>query len=489
MKLTKPTSPAFSMSGRHGEDLVPSAKMSKPGPGKYRVNDGVGSKAPFRKKAPSFSFGASSRFGSGMFNDSYAPGPGAYGNKTSLGPHGTQTTISRKAPAITMSGRTRIIQDVVDTMGPGVCREDSFTRPGSSPTMKRAPSFTMPGRPKESMANGAASPGPGEYTSKTGKLSTQKSAPSFSLAGRHAGQASRNNQKAFTCRTDSFTDNSRGFTMGRRPTSRDRSKHTPGPGEYSNITYVTRVNSSSSIRSAPAFSFSKTPSVEALDGRRVKTPGPGAYVLEESCSNQVLSTHRNNKGHSFGDKKGPSKRKGGVDKDYEPGPGAYTLQSGMGRQSNSRARSAPSPTMGSREAFGSLSSQQRSLGPGPAAFSPSGNGIAQLPTQKHAPKFQFGTQKRDSIARNPNAPGPGQYENINAATKATKTSAPKFSIGQRLEHKNSRSGSNSGPGAVRPDHAIGKQYVSEKKNMPSFTFGARVKPHKSLDVPGPGAYG
>ena len=78
MKLTKPSAPQYSMSGRMKD---PSERRDiGVGPGKYVLKDGVGSKSSIshRKTAQSFKFRKGDRFQGGMFQTEYSPGPGSY---------------------------------------------------------------------------------------------------------------------------------------------------------------------------------------------------------------------------------------------------------------------------------------------------------------------------------------------------------------------------------------------------------------------------
>ena len=202
--------------------------------------------------------------------------------------------------------------------------------------------------------------------------------------------------------------------------------------------------------------------------------------------------------HRFGDGRGPPKAQKkktkmafAIKKDRSPGPGTYRIPSAIGKTSDSRLRSAPAPSISSREKFGAIGSNVEKIGAGPAAFNFATAGPQELISQRQSPKYQFATAKRLGLGGpDQKTPGPGQYQNMNMNT--VKQRAPKYSMGERTFVQ--RKGADSvGPGRCRSDGSVGRQVLSDKKSYASHSFGSRTRfrDRRAVepDNPGPGSYG
>jgi len=228
---------------------------------------------------------------------------------------------------------------------------------------------------------------------------------------------------------------------------------------------------------------------------RKGTPGPGAYKRPASCGSQMDSSRQSYPAFSFGTFKGPPASNELetvkiMKDDKSPGPGSYKSPSGLRVQATSHRRSAPAASIGGREKFGSLLSNE-SVGTGPAAFAFANKNPLQLITQPQSPICRFGTsQRKESYIK---TPGPGNYPV--ADMNYTRSRAPTYSMGsgpQRLPVAYRRAEQN-GPGRCRSDHAVGKQIKSNQRSAPSHSFGSRTKYRSKNETdmsnPGPGAYG
>ena len=87
------------------------------------------------------------------------PGPGQYHLGSQLGRQRLSTRPS--SPASSLGGRTAIAYKQADVMGPGVCREDSFLKPSSSPNKQWAPQYTFGLKTPITTNDGTEVPGPG----------------------------------------------------------------------------------------------------------------------------------------------------------------------------------------------------------------------------------------------------------------------------------------------------------------------------------------
>ena len=231
-------------------------------------------------------FGTSNSYSNGL------PGPGAY--KRIPGSIGGQAeSVRPSSQATQLSGRTRIVNHQADTMGPGVCREDSFLRPWSSPNKKRSPSYSL-GAKVQGPAGDDFAVGPGSYTPSL-NVSTRPGSPAFSMGSRLEEKVDVND--TFTCRNDSaFAAESartpKGFSFGGRQPSKDDSASVPGPGAYGDMESYDPKQPSSRYQSSQTFKFG---SGDRPDLAQVnKNPGPGQYNrIPGANDSQVDSTRLN----------------------------------------------------------------------------------------------------------------------------------------------------------------------------------------------------
>lgn len=501
LRHTKHTAPSFSMSSRQ-QKLQPSSK-GNPGPGAYAASNGVGSRSATRRKATSAPFAKSRR--KGLADDTHdGPGPGSY---QMPGSNGRQASSVRPSSAsVSLGARIKNELKPADLVGPGATYAH-FARPSTSPNKVRAPAHSMGARQKVDAPSRA--PGVGRYDTKESsvsaqQLSTSASAPAFSMSGRARPRKVRGEHRVFTCREDSaFNPASagepqKGYAFTGRGASSIVEHDGPGAGAYGKVDYIT-VHASSRIPSTSRFTFGAAAQRPRVGGGKAsgRDVGPGTYGLRGSCGTQINSSRASSPAYGFGPRPGSSsggqrrkkgKRRGNESKmgrgmaepPDNPGPGAYNLKSMVG------GHGAPSPSMSSRQNFGSIDFEDRSS-PGPAAYGSPAAG-------KHG--FSFGSSARveAELARHvrENRPGPGQYSGGVAMIKA---SAPKASFGVRVAMPGMMSSMSSdtvGPGRCRDDSSFtatgGSSIV---KTGPSHSFGARTGSAFGAGdgSPGPGAYG
>lgn len=171
------------------------------------------------------------------------PGPGAYNLNSGIGRQGLSTRPT--SPMSSLHGKIKSSHyQGADKMGPGVCREDSFLSPSSSPNQKWAPRFTMGSklaRQDEDFALG--NPGPGTYDHGQFNVVQHKAAQYSMGAKLKGGQRGADVQGPGRCRNDS--------SMGGQKVSTQKS--------------------------APSFSFGGRTKVAGLSVANPDNPGPGAY--------------------------------------------------------------------------------------------------------------------------------------------------------------------------------------------------------------------
>lgn len=231
-KLTKPSAPRFSLSGRTAQHEAWSQKV--PGPGTYTLSCGVGELSPIMASSRKPSFGRSERRDKAV---SETAGPGAYEIPAQLGP---QLVTRPSSTAVGFSGRIDRPTKPADIQGPGVCRTDSFLKPHSSPNKPWAPQFTFGAKVKPGKVD--ATPGPGACLVDTSTQADPRKSrpPAFTLSGRHSlNHDVATNVGPGRCRTDSSMGtqkvstqkNSPAFSFGRR-FQESKGKPMPGPGAY-----------------------------------------------------------------------------------------------------------------------------------------------------------------------------------------------------------------------------------------------------------------
>ncbi|KAJ8599469.1 hypothetical protein CTAYLR_008040 [Chrysophaeum taylorii] len=230
-KLTKPTSPRFSLGRRWDDSKV---KVSGPGPGHYTTVGGVGERAPTMKASKVVSFGASRH---DTKPSVHTAGPGAYDISSQMG---TQVLSTRpSSPMPSFAGRVARKVVGADVMGPGVCRRDTFVDPHSAPNKRWAPRYSF------GMAHPAPkrmdTPGPGECVVQDAYFPDKRAAPAFTLSGRQKIQIkSATTVGPGRCREDSSLGKQRvstqknapSFSFGQRSCPSQSHATTPGPGAY-----------------------------------------------------------------------------------------------------------------------------------------------------------------------------------------------------------------------------------------------------------------
>ena len=245
MKLTKPSAPQYSMSGRMKD---PSQRRDiGVGPGKYVLKDGVGSKSSIshRKTAQSFKFRKGDRFQGGMFQTEYSPGPGSYHLPRGIGSQSDSKL--RSAPAIALAGREKFgsLASLSESLGPGPGAGGGPAKLGLQQliTQRQAPQaiFSRGRRTDSGMSNDG--PGPGSYkgAGSVVSLSQYSSPPKISMASRHkllgsgqdsAGPGKVRDDTAIGKQALSHRRSYGGFTFGARTPMNKKSSDGPGPGAY-----------------------------------------------------------------------------------------------------------------------------------------------------------------------------------------------------------------------------------------------------------------
>ena len=122
------------------------------------------------------------------------PGPGQYHLGSQLGRQRLSTRPS--SPASSLGGRTAIAYKQADVMGPGVCREDSFLKPSSSPNKQWAPQYTFGLKTPITTNDGTEVPGPGargaaRHATLADATSTRARARGLRPRGTHREHATR----------------------------------------------------------------------------------------------------------------------------------------------------------------------------------------------------------------------------------------------------------------------------------------------------------
>lgn len=186
---------------------------------------------------------------------------------------------------------------------------------------------------------------------------------------------------------------------------------------------------------------------------------------------------------------------------HNPGPGSYDRPSSLGRQTLSVNRSSTGPKMAFRTIFpGDKPSKLNPDGPGRCRCD---GALGKQPSssKRTAPSFTMLGRSGQPPNLDPRQPGPGQYEVAGDPSKyeavSNRTSAPKFSFGRRDRERQSDKAP--GPGTYEPGSGLGKQPVSLRASLPSYSFGAPAGPRRKKastrgvatahgDVPGPGNY-
>lgn len=238
-KLTKPTSPRFSIGAKLDSGPVPwSYKV--PGPGTYTVLCGVGQPSPTKTVAQQPPFGRAQRKGSSDTKEHALVGPGAYSSPSQLGAQLLSTRPSSPMPSIVSRIEHKL--GTADTQGPGVCRKDSFFDPHSSPNKPWAPQYSFGVKAQRSGARREATPGPGSHLPQNSSFPTKKRAPAFSVSGRHdVPHVAATNIGPGRCRNDSSLGTQKvstqknypAFSFGRRTQHKNEERFkTPGPGSY-----------------------------------------------------------------------------------------------------------------------------------------------------------------------------------------------------------------------------------------------------------------
>eukprot|EP00331_Platyophrya_macrostoma_P035416 CAMPEP_0176463802 /NCGR_PEP_ID=MMETSP0127-20121128/36115_1 /TAXON_ID=938130 /ORGANISM="Platyophrya macrostoma, Strain WH" /LENGTH=433 /DNA_ID=CAMNT_0017856051 /DNA_START=31 /DNA_END=1332 /DNA_ORIENTATION=- len=382
--MTSP--PAWSM-GNSRRDGSWQNSRDAPGPGAYNI---IADNKKFH--APAYKIGGASR-GNDNMND--VPGPG---KKTFGGPkyhfggkHGNSMYQNSEAP------------------GPGAYQTD---RPKG--TELRAPAYTMSG--KHSFNNQDEVPGPGAYNTNTRILNKSMPATRMGTAKRSGLELNNDTpgpgaynfakQTAFGRKSPMtvFGTSQRSDALG--------SGEIPGPGAYSfpsssvkkngGITMMPKrdlhlhdddIPGKYELRERATAIMKKDPrtviGTASRDGlyRKSDTPGPGAYQAKDLYKTNPPRT-----------KLGTSKRQPLNSAEDIPGPGAYQIKTS--------SFIGPKYTMSSKhdDFLG-----QRGDIPGPGAYSSSTN----LGKGK---QIIFGSEKRDGFGKVEEGPGPGYY-NLGAKWK------------------------------------------------------------------------
>ena len=237
--LTVPKAPIVSLGGKWTTPATFSEKV--PGPGNYSLTGGIGQTNPHLRSSQRSSFGKEMRKAMGSATDT--PGPGQYHLGSQLGRQRLSTRPS--SPASSLGGRMAVSFKQADVMGPGVCCEDSFLKPSSSPNKNWAPQYTFGLKTPIATDDGTEVPGPGAHLTAAivRKDPTKPLAPSFSLSGRHNLHGnSADVVGPGRCRTDSSLGmqkvstqkNYPAFSFGRRTQVKSNADRypSPGPGAY-----------------------------------------------------------------------------------------------------------------------------------------------------------------------------------------------------------------------------------------------------------------
>lgn len=186
---------------------------------------------------------------------------------------------------------------------------------------------------------------------------------------------------------------------------------------------------------------------------------------------------------------------------HSPGPGAYAIHL-------SHKKKAPAYKLGTEKRDNS-SSPGRHSSPSANKYFPN-----MTFTQTSAAKWGFGSEKRQSLARTLQSPGPGNYELKSAAFE--QRDKARFFMGIKLEEAKEKI-SAPAPGAYNPDYTkvvrnlprfsmkkklnngefksispgpVYEVHLKNKQAAPRFGFGTSTRDNKDMNTisPGPGAY-
>jgi len=383
----------------------------------------------------------------------YSPGPGpvsltgkglSFGLKenpntrdSSPGPAAYAVTERNLGPQYSFRGKHHMAAEV-DSPGPGTY----YYNP------RREGGWTIAERLQEGHRD--PSPGPGAYGPGPGLVSSTGKGLSFGLKENPNARETSPGPAAYAA-----------TKISPGPQYSFRGKHhqaaemdTPGPGTY----YYN-----------PKREGGWTIAERLNDGQRDLSPGPGAYSPGPGPG-PVSTT---GKGISFGLKDNPSAT------DASPGPAAYgvTIKS-PGPQYSLRGKihqEADNDTPGpgtyyynpKKEGGWTIAERlhegQRSISPGPGAYSP-GPG----PVSSTGKGYSFGI--KDDLNAPDSSPGPAAY----AVTK--KNAGPEYSF--RGKHHSTADTDNPGPGSY---------YYNEKREG-GWTIAERLNDNQRDTSPGPGAY-
>ena len=529
-KWTRPMGHVKTMGARlPNTDLGTIAKV--PGPGAYAVSGGIGQQAGVKRGVSNARFGKESRMGISTSGSLSNPGPGHYRNKSALGRQADSRL--RSSPASSLSSRQKLSVKPADTMGPGVCREDSFLRPSTSPNKAWAPSFSFGGKHYAKSAE-RNNPGPGAYENAAKSSvqrqisSTSASAPAFSLSSRQEGGKPKPDT-CFPCREDSFTKISKcararararrllsprsrarsrglartrryspekGFSFGSRYAA-DPAKDNPGPGTYGEIHFSSR-NATTALESPPQWSFGKDRRPDPTDGAGGGAGGgPGAYELPRSCVPQPDSMRASSPNYSFGFT--PSTLKAHQAKETvkadaaeplsSPGPGHYQVPTTLGRvRSSVSVHTAPAPSLAGRERFGGTDNvDTKGAGPGPAAFVLPTKGPSERINQSSCSKARAHAAPRRVSRARPLA-SRARAGLLRAFVPAPRAHARSLLLLQvrfgsaRRQELSDGDKRNPGPGAYAHE-----RFGTVKHAAPKFSMGTKlVRKSNSSEAMGPG---
>ena len=369
--LTVPKAPIVSLGGKWTTPATFSEKV--PGPGNYATIGGIGQMNPQLRSSQRSSFGKEMRKAMGSATDT--PGPGQYHLGSQLGRQRLSTRPS--SPASSLGGRTAIAYKQADVMGPGVCREDSFLKPSSSPNKQWAPQYTFGLKTPITTNDGTEVPGPGARG-----------------AERHAALVDATSTGA-RARVPSARDAPRAY---------DSSQHRP---ERRRIDRAVR-SSAGPVRSdgrAPrrhltrraARNSRRRPDVDgrARGGRGATRAPRGALDERRALASAARSAAR-----SFG------RRARRRPVDASPTGGRRARRQQIVRRDPTKPL-APSFSLSGRHVLAGNNADV--VGPG-RCRTDSSLGMQKVSTQKNYPAFSFGrrTQVKSNASRYP-SPGPGAY--------------------------------------------------------------------------------
>ena len=365
--LTVPKAPIVSLGGKWTTPATFSEKV--PGPGNYATIGGIGQMNPQLRSSQRSSFGKEMRKAMGSATDT--PGPGQYHLGSQLGRQRLSTRPS--SPASSLGGRTAIAYKQADVMGPGVCREDSFLKPSSSPNKQWAPQYTFGLKTPITTNDGTEVPGPGARG-----------------AARHATLADATSTRA--------------RARGLRPRGTHR-EHATRPSMGRNDADATERFEAPPDRSAPTVAPRAGTSRAAPRGTRAVGPtstGARAAVAARRARRGALDERRAlaSAARSF------ARRARRRPVDASPTGGRRARRQQIVRRDPTKPL-APSFSLSGRHVLAGNNADV--VGPG-RCRTDSSLGMQKVSTQKNYPAFSFGrrTQVKSNASRYP-SPGPGAY--------------------------------------------------------------------------------